>query len=86
MRFQGKVWEERPFWVVEIRALDVMTQGHTRAEALVMIADAVEALVNRSGFQATVYPGAGDAFELGANDDAALEALRVDRSAQAEGR
>jgi hypothetical protein len=39
--------------------LDVYTQGHTKAEALEMIADAIEMLANRRRFKVDVYAGRG---------------------------
>jgi hypothetical protein len=34
-----------------------MTQGHTRKEALTMVADLLETLANRPGFVVQVHPG-----------------------------
>jgi predicted RNase H-like HicB family nuclease len=45
MEFQGNVWKEGRFWLVEIPALDLMTQGKTKAEALLMIEDATMGLI-----------------------------------------
>ncbi|MBM3295557.1 MAG: helix-turn-helix transcriptional regulator [Candidatus Aminicenantes bacterium] len=45
-----------------------------------MIADAIEALVNKPGFQAKVYAGGGGNFEVGADDDAVLAALLLRRA------
>jgi len=45
-----------------------------------MIADAIEALVNKPGFKAKVYAGEGGTFEVGADDDAALAALLLRRA------
>jgi hypothetical protein len=44
-----------------------------------MVADAVEALVDREGFRVTVYRGEKDEFEIGAEDPAALTALLLRR-------
>ena len=44
-----------------------------------MIADAIESLVHREGFRVWVYPGKGDYFEVGANDQAVLGALLLRR-------
>jgi predicted RNase H-like HicB family nuclease len=47
MELEGKLWKSGKFWLVEVPALEVMTQGHSREEALSMIADAIEGLVDR---------------------------------------
>lgn len=41
MEIEGKIWKDGKFWLVEVPALDAMTQGKTRAEALMMIEDLV---------------------------------------------
>jgi len=46
MELEGKIWKSGKFWLVEVPAVEVMTQGYTRKEALKMIADAIEGLVN----------------------------------------
>lgn len=45
MELEGKFWKNGKFWLIEVPAIEVMTQGHTKAKALKMIADAVEGLV-----------------------------------------
>ena len=45
MELEGKIWKDGKSWLVEVPALDVCTQGHTRKEALRMIADAIEVLI-----------------------------------------
>ena len=50
--FKGRYWKEGRFWVIEVPALDVITQGTTKTDALDMIVDAVESLVNIKGFKA----------------------------------
>lgn len=46
MELEGKIWKSGKFWLVEVPAVEVMTQGHSREEALKMIADAIEGLVD----------------------------------------
>jgi predicted RNase H-like HicB family nuclease len=46
MVLQGRVWKEDKFWLIEIPLLDLMTQGETRGDALVMISDAIKELSN----------------------------------------
>lgn len=47
MRFPGKIYKDGKFWLAEIPILEAMTQGHTRKEALEMVADMVETMVNK---------------------------------------
>lgn len=41
MEMEGKIWKDGKFWLVEVPAIDAMTQGKTRKEVLVMIEDLV---------------------------------------------
>jgi predicted transcriptional regulator len=79
MRFAGRIQRAGRWWAIEVPILGVVTQGRTRKEAFAMIADAIESLVNRKGFRAEVYPGKGDYFEVGANDQATLSAFLLRR-------
>lgn len=45
MELEGKIWKSGRFWLVEVPAVEVMTQGRSRKEALEMIKDAIEGLV-----------------------------------------
>jgi DNA-binding transcriptional regulator YiaG len=79
MRFSGRVFRSGRHWAIEVPILSVTTQGRTKKEAFEMIADAIETLVNKPGFRVDVFPGEGDYFELGANDQAALTAFLLRR-------
>jgi len=68
------------YWAVEVPILDVASQGRSKADAFVMIADAIESLVDRPGFRIQVFPGAGGDFEVGATDEAVLAALLLRRA------
>src|ERR1700733_14392681 len=46
MELEGKVWKSKKFWLVEVPFLDVMTQGESKEEALVMIRDAIIELIH----------------------------------------
>lgn len=80
MRFEGRVFKSGRYWGVEIPILGVVTQGHTKKEALEMIADAIESLVNKPDFEVKVFPGRGEYFEVGASDEATLTAFLLRRA------
>ena len=46
MQLEGKIYRDGKFWLVEVPALDLMTQGSTRDEAIFMIKDAIEELID----------------------------------------
>jgi Helix-turn-helix domain len=85
MRFEGRLTRDGRFWLAEIPLLDAMTQGRTRAEALMMIGDWLETMVNRPGFHAQVYARGKNEFEVSGNHIGALTALLLRRRREASG-
>ena len=85
MRFAGRVFRVGKYWAVEVPILEVVSQGRTKKDALEMIADAVESLANRPGFKLEVFPGIGEYFEIGSEDQATLTALLLRRARQRAG-
>lgn len=85
MRFEGRVFRIGRHWAVEVPILDVVSQGRTKKEALEMIADAVESLVNRPGFTLEVFPGTGEHFEVSSEDQPTLTAFLLRRARQRAG-
>jgi hypothetical protein len=79
MRLSGKIKRVDRFWAVEIPILNVFTQGYTKKEAYIMVADAVESLVNKEGFKIKIFPGKNSYFEIGSSDAAVLIALLLRR-------
>jgi hypothetical protein len=54
MMLRGKIWRDGKWWAAEVPIAGVHTQGRSRRDARAMIADAVEAIINRRGFAVTV--------------------------------
>lgn len=85
MRFPGTLTKDGKYWLVEIPALDALTQGRTKAEALSMAADLVETMADTRGFRATVHTTGRNSFELGANRLDTLVALLLRRQRERQG-
>ncbi len=85
MRFEGRAWRDKrsKAWLIEVPLLDVMTQGTSKRDAIRMIADALESLVDRKGFKVDVRPLNGAAFTVGANQESVLIALMLKRQREA---
>ena len=80
VKFEGKLLKEGKYWAVYVSALDVYTQGKSKKDALAMIKEAVELLVDRKGFHAAVNPLPDNQFVLrtkDADDDKYLIALML---------
>ena len=75
MRFAGRIFRSGRHWAVEVPDLGVYTQGTSRASAHAMAAEALEIMVDRPDFKASVFPGKGGYFEIGGNDAGVLVAL-----------
>jgi predicted RNase H-like HicB family nuclease len=56
MRFEGRIWKDGKYWLVEVPAFDAVTQGRTKREAHEMAKDLIETMANTPGFEVTVYP------------------------------
>lgn len=84
MRLEGRVWKDGKFWLVEVPLLDVMTQGRTRKDALLMVADAIESLMG-DGAKVEVFAAPGENFEVGSPDVAKLTALLLRRQREMQG-
>lgn len=85
MRFAGRIYKDGKFWLAEIPILDLITQGHTKKEAYLMVADMIETLVNRDGFKVTVYKGTKDTFEVGAPEPKPMIGLLLKRKREISG-
>jgi hypothetical protein len=85
MKFQGKLTRHGRWWLAGVPMLEAVTQGRSRKEALAMIGDWLETMIDRRGFAAEVVARTGNAFEIGGTDTAALIALLLRRRRQAAG-
>jgi hypothetical protein len=85
MRFEGKLVRDGRFWLAEIPLLEAMTQGRTRKEALEMIGDWLETMINRRDFHASVHPRGSREFEVSGTDAGAMTALLLRRRREASG-
>ena len=85
MRFQGRVYRDGRFWLAEVPLFEAMTQGRTRREALAMIADWLEAMIDRPGFSVNVHRGHKHVFEVSSPDLRSMISLLLQRRRQASG-
>lgn len=79
VKFEGRVSREGKWWAVGVPALDVWTQGKSKAEAYAMIKEAVELSLDKP-IEVEVLPMDDELFVLRAKDgknDKALVALML---------
>jgi predicted RNase H-like HicB family nuclease len=84
MYFTGNLKKDGKFWMVEVPELDIATQGKTKKDALAMIVDAIESLVNKAGFKAIVESSTPNDFLVSANDPVQIMALFLKRQREAK--
>ena len=85
MRFEGRVWKDHGsrYWLAEVPLLDIMTQGTSKKNVYGMIADAIQSLIDKEGFQVDVRPVRSESFTVGANQETLLIALMLKRQREA---
>lgn len=85
MRLNGRVYKDGRLWLAEVPMLDAMTQGRTRKEALAMVADLLETLVNSPGFAVQVHPGRQGELEVSATEARRFVGLLLRRQRERNG-
>ena len=85
MRFQGRVYRDGRFWLAEVPLFEAMTQGRTRREALSMIADWFETMIDHPGFSVNVHRAHKHVFEVSSPDLRSMISLLLQRRRQASG-
>ncbi|MBI5510324.1 MAG: helix-turn-helix transcriptional regulator [Deltaproteobacteria bacterium] len=70
MRVHGSLKRSGRWWEAEIPSMGIYTQGKSHADALRMVADAIESLVNKRGFRVDVHPIGRHELTVGAKDGA----------------
>jgi predicted RNase H-like HicB family nuclease len=92
MEMEGKIWKDGKFWLVEVPALDAMTQGATREEALSMIEDLVFEMAQsyfkddvEKDFTVTVTDYKKDTIGITSNDTNILLALSLRKQREKSG-
>ncbi len=92
MEFEGKVWKDGKFWLIEVPSLNLMTQGKSRKDALKMIRDASMGLIEcyfesemGKNFDISVIDYGKDAFGITSNNNKLLLGLSLRRQRETSG-
>jgi predicted RNase H-like HicB family nuclease len=90
MELEGTLHKDGKFWLIEAPSLDIMTQGHTRTEALHMIRDAIMALIETyfeptAPFDITVTDHSKNTIGISCTDNKLLLALSLRRQRENAG-
>lgn len=92
MEMEGRIWKDGKFWLVEVPAIDAMTQGKTRKEALDMVEDLVLEMMRSyfedemdKNFSIGVIDYKKDAIGITASDNKLFLALSLRRQREKSG-
>lgn len=92
MEMEGRIWKEGKLWLVEVPALDAMTQGKTRKEALAMVEDLVLTMTQHyfaeevsKSFWINVIDDKKNVLGITASDNRLLLALSLRRHPEKNG-
>jgi len=85
MRFQGRLLRDGRYWLAEVPLFDAMTQGRSRKDALMMIADWFETMVGRKGFSVEIRVVGREEFEVSSDDARMMISLLLRRQRQKSG-
>lgn len=69
INFEGRVFKSGRYWIIEIPALNIITQGKSRKDAYAMIKDAVELHVEQSNFNVEIISITKNGFVLSTKKD-----------------
>lgn len=82
MKFQGRVFKDGNYWLADIPFLELMTQGRTKKELLLMVEDLFVTLADRKGFEVNVKCGKDGILEIGSNDNKVMISVLLKRKRQ----
>jgi hypothetical protein len=85
MKFDGRLFKDGKFWMAEIPALDYLTQGRTKQEALDMAVDIVVTGLDRSDVNIVAMADGKDRFVITSDNSVALIAHMLKRQRQKKG-
>jgi len=85
MKLKGTLQKDGRWWIIECPALDAMTQGSSRREALEMMVDWVRTALDKPDFPVEIVAGKGLTFELLVRDPGPVLGLIVQRQRGASG-
>ena len=85
MRFQGRLFRDGKYWLAEVPLFDAMTQGRSRKDALVMIADWFETMVGRKGFSVQIRLVGREEFKVSSDDARMMISFLLQRQRQKSG-
>ena len=82
MKFQGKAFKDGNYWLADIPFFELMTQGRTKKELLLMVEYLFVTLADKKGFEVSVKCTRDGILEIGSNDNKVMVGLLLKRKRQ----
>jgi predicted RNase H-like HicB family nuclease len=79
VKLEGRVFKDGKYWVSEVDILDLCTFGTSKKDAALMMADAIQELIDTKGFKAEIDSQSDDLFTIKTNDNDKLISLILKR-------
>ena len=80
MKIEAKIWQDKDFWVIDISALNLSTQGTSREDAYEMAIDAVQCLTEDEHFKVEICEKGENHFYITSNDNRKLVGILLQRN------
>jgi DNA-binding phage protein len=85
MILSGKIWKNGAYWLIECQALDALTQGLTKKEAMDMMVDWVQTAIDKPDYKLQITDTGKGRFQMKFDDPRPILGLMVDRAREAAG-
>jgi methylmalonyl-CoA mutase N-terminal domain/subunit len=80
MQILGKIWKEGKLWVIECPTLDASTQASAKKEALAMMVDLVQTMVNDAQYDVSICAVGKEGFSMTFKNPTPIIAAIIARS------
>lgn len=85
MQLQGKVYKSGKFWLAECPALDAMTQGKSKRDAINMLKDWIQSAAGRPQLAIDIAEGQAGRISIETKELAPILALMLQRAREESG-
>src|SRR6185312_5507096 len=85
MKLSGRLWKDGSYWLIECPALQAVTQGRTKRDALDMMVDWVRTSLDNDEFPVEIMAGPEDTFAMRFADPKPVGGLIIERARNVAG-
>ena len=82
IQLDGCIWKDGGFWLAEVPALDLVTQGNSKRDAIIMLKDAIRMLTGAGGLNIDILSGNSSEILVRTSNEDDIIALMLRRQRQ----